>query len=60
MPDQEELRSRAFWSGTITFGLVSIPVNLFSGARSHSVPLRMLSEEWDATGAQILLPETRP
>jgi DNA end-binding protein Ku len=36
---------RAFWSGTITFGLVSVPVDLFPGARSQRVPLRMLGPE---------------
>ena len=46
MPDQDDVvRSRAFWSGTITFGLVSIPVNLFSGIRSQSVALHMFSED---------------
>jgi DNA end-binding protein Ku len=37
--------ARAFWSGTITFGLVSIPVNLFPANRSRRVSLRMLSPE---------------
>ncbi|MDQ2946447.1 MAG: Ku protein [Acidobacteriota bacterium] len=36
---------RPFWSGTITFGLVSIPVNLFPANRESRVPLRMLSEK---------------
>ncbi len=36
---------RAFWSGTITFGLVSIPVDLFTAVRPHRVGLRMLSPE---------------
>jgi DNA end-binding protein Ku len=36
---------RAFWSGTITFGLVSIPVELFPANRSQRVSLRMVSEE---------------
>jgi DNA end-binding protein Ku len=40
----KELRARAFWSGTITFGLVSIPVNLFPGTRSQGIALRMLDE----------------
>jgi DNA end-binding protein Ku len=47
VPDREEmkeLRARAFWSGTITFGLVSIPVNLFPGTRSQGIALRMLDE----------------
>lgn len=45
MPEESEDRSestRPFWSGTITFGLVSIPVNLFPANRSSRVSLRML------------------
>jgi DNA end-binding protein Ku len=34
--------AHAFWSGTITFGLVSIPVGLFPANRSGGVSLRML------------------
>ena len=46
MPDeQQEIRARAFWSGTITFGLVSIPVNLFPGVRSQRAALRMLADD---------------
>ena len=46
MPDeQREIRARAFWSGTITFGLVSIPVNLFPGVRSQRAALRMLADD---------------
>jgi DNA end-binding protein Ku len=33
---------RPFWSGTLSFGLVSIPVNLYPGNRDSRVPLRML------------------
>jgi len=36
---------RAFWSGTISFGLVSIPVNLFPANRSRSAALRLLDED---------------
>lgn len=37
---------RPFWSGTISFGLVSIPVALFSATRGKSTAgLRMVSEE---------------
>jgi DNA end-binding protein Ku len=42
---EEEVRARSFWSGTITFGLVSIPVDLFPANRSERVSLRMVSEE---------------
>ena len=36
---------RAFWSGTITFGLVSVPVDLYAAVRSRRVPLRMMGSE---------------
>lgn len=36
---------RAFWSGTLTFGLVSIPVDLFSAQRSSGPRMRMLAED---------------
>lgn len=40
---------RAFWSGTISFGLVSVPVNLFPANRARSVALRLL----DADGTPL-------
>jgi len=36
---------RPFWSGTITFGLVSVPVNLFPATRSTRTSLRMLGPD---------------
>jgi DNA end-binding protein Ku len=36
---------RPFWSGTLTFGLVSVPVNLFPANKSSRAPLRMLSPD---------------
>ncbi|HJX92500.1 MAG TPA: Ku protein [Pyrinomonadaceae bacterium] len=36
---------RPFWSGTITFGLVSVPVNLFPATRSIRTSLRMLGPD---------------
>jgi DNA end-binding protein Ku len=43
LPDEEqEVSTRPFWSGTITFGLVSIPVNLFPANRGAGVHLRLL------------------
>jgi len=33
---------RPFWSGTLTFGLVSVPVDLYPGTRTNRAPLRML------------------
>lgn len=34
--------ARPFWSGTLTFGLVSVPVDLYPGNRTNRAPLRML------------------
>ncbi|HXG59298.1 MAG TPA: Ku protein [Thermoanaerobaculia bacterium] len=36
---------RTFWSGTITFGLVSVPVALLAANRPRSVSLRMVDRE---------------
>jgi DNA end-binding protein Ku len=46
-PDEREadVGPRSFWSGTITFGLVSIPVELYPAHRSSRVSLRMVSPE---------------
>ena len=44
--DDDVARSvRPFWSGTLTFGLVSVPVDLYPGNRSNRAPLRMLGPE---------------
>jgi DNA end-binding protein Ku len=47
MPEDQDEQgasaSRAMWSGTITFGLVSVPVSLFAGARSGGAPLHMIT-----------------
>ncbi len=37
--------SRGMWSGTISFGLVSVPVSLFPAVRSRPVHLRWLSQD---------------
>jgi DNA end-binding protein Ku len=34
--------ARPFWSGTLTFGLVSVPVDLYPGNRTNRASLRML------------------
>lgn len=41
----DDVRVRPFWSGTVTFGLVSIPVDLYPANRPRQAGLRMLSEE---------------
>jgi DNA end-binding protein Ku len=42
---EDDVTPRSFWSGTITFGLVSIPVELFPASRSQRVSLRMVSPD---------------
>lgn len=36
---------RSFWSGTLSFGLVNLPVNLYSANRTKPVTLRMVDQE---------------
>ena len=36
---------RSFWTGTITFGLVTVPVALYSATRSRGTALRMVAPE---------------
>lgn len=48
MPEDEseqQSSTRPFWSGTISFGLVSIPVNLYPANRSSHVGLRTLAPD---------------
>src|ERR1051325_10803997 len=40
--DDNTRMARPFWSGTLTFGLVSVPVDLYPGTRTNRAPLRML------------------
>jgi DNA end-binding protein Ku len=43
--EEDDVGPRSFWSGTITFGLVSIPVELFPATRSQRVSLRMVAPD---------------
>lgn len=47
MPEEvdEQPGVKSFWSGTISFGLVSIPVDLFPANRSSHVALRTLAAD---------------
>lgn len=56
--DAPEIRARSFWSGTITFGLVSIPVDLFPANRSQRVSLRMLDEDGTPLSRRYYCPRT--
>ena len=43
--EEETAGGRPFWSGTLTFGLVSVPVSLFPAARGARASLRMLGPD---------------
>ena len=43
---------RSFWSGTITFGLVSIPVDLLSAVRPRQTALKLVDKAGHALGRQ--------
>jgi DNA end-binding protein Ku len=43
--EEETAGARPFWSGTLTFGLVSVPVSLFPAARGTRSSLRMLGPD---------------
>jgi DNA end-binding protein Ku len=44
--------TRAFWSGTITWGLVSIPVDLFSAVRGRQTSMKMVDAKGRPLGRQ--------
>lgn len=55
MPERGERQAapvRAFWSGTITFGLVSIPVDLFAGVRGRHTAMKMVDEKGRPLGRE--------
>ena len=45
------------WSGTITFGLVSVPVALYPGLRSRPVHLRLLTKDGKPLSRRYYCPE---
>ncbi len=47
---EEAVARRSFWRGTLSFGLVSIPVNLLSAEKPNRAPLRMVSPEGHPLG----------
>jgi DNA end-binding protein Ku len=49
--------ARAFWSGTITFGLVSIPVDLFSAVQPRRTAMKMVDAKGQALGRRYYCPK---
>ena len=60
MPDsdrQPAAPARSFWSGTITFGLVNIPVDLFAAVRPRQTAMKMVDAKGKALGRQYYCPK---
>jgi DNA end-binding protein Ku len=47
---------RSLWSGSISFGLVTVPVELYSASRGAPAPLRMLGPEGRPLARQYVCP----
>jgi DNA end-binding protein Ku len=59
LPEQnEEARplGRSLWSGSISFGLVTVPVELYSASRGRPAALRMLEPEGRPLARQYVCP----
>lgn len=55
MPDRhhaEPAPVRAFWSGTITFGLVSIPVDFYAAVRPRRTSMKMVDDQGRPLGRE--------
>ncbi len=55
--DVDEDRARPFWSGLLSFGLVSIPVDLFPAHRGGGSSLRMLDEDGTPLARRYYCPD---
>jgi DNA end-binding protein Ku len=49
-------RARAFWSGTITFGLVNIPVDLFAAVHGRRTVMKMVDADGEPLGRRYVCP----
>jgi len=56
--DATEYSPRPFWSGTISFGLVSIPVDIYSAHRTQRESLRMLAPDGTPLSRRYFCPKT--
>jgi DNA end-binding protein Ku len=56
VPERRETGLRPFWSGTIAFGLVSLPVGLYVANRGKRVSLRMVDDDGTPLSRRYLCP----
>ena len=59
MPDAKQPAApvRPFWSGTITFGLVSIPVDLYAAVTPRQKSMKLVDEEGHPLGRRYWCPK---
>jgi DNA end-binding protein Ku len=60
LPEHSEAAApvRAFWSGTITFGLVSIPVDFYAAARARHTSMKMVDAQGHPLGRRYVSAST--
>jgi DNA end-binding protein Ku len=56
-PKAGEHGTRPIWSGSLSFGLVSVPVDLYAAQRSDAAPLRMLAPDGTPLARQYVCPK---
>ena len=49
---------RAIWSGSISFGLVNIPIKMYTATREHEIRFNMLHDQDKARLRRKLVSET--
>lgn len=59
MPDDDTpaAAARAFWSGTLTFGLVNVPVDLYAAVRARQTSMRMVDDKGRPLGREYYCPK---
>lgn len=57
LEDDQPGRGRAIWSGTITFGLVSVPVDLFAAIRPRRTAMKLVDPKGRPLGRQFYCPK---
>jgi DNA end-binding protein Ku len=55
--DVEHPLARGLWSGTLSFGLVAIPIELYAATRSDDPPLRMLGPDGTPLARRYVCPK---
>lgn len=55
--EERSTSPRPFWSGTLSFGLVSVPVDLYPATRTARVSLRMLGPDGTPLKRKFFCPE---